>query len=112
MGRPRQYGSDAERQRAFRQRQEAQIARVDRGALDRLHARLDQLQAALRAAADAGDETARACQAAGIDTMLERLVRHFTGRAVTAAVEQLPTGGDGARKGERSRKGGRRMSAT
>jgi len=44
MGRPRQYGSDAERQRAFRQRQEAQIARVDRGALDRLHARLDQLQ--------------------------------------------------------------------
>ncbi|HLB77538.1 MAG TPA: hypothetical protein VJO72_10930 [Candidatus Dormibacteraeota bacterium] len=81
MGRPRQYGSDAERQRAFRQRQEAQIARVDRGALDRLHARLDQLQAALRAAADAGDETARACQAAGIDTMLERLAHHFLRRA-------------------------------
>src|SRR5207247_8765119 len=56
MGRPRQYGSDAERQRAFRQRQEQTIARVDRGALDRHHARLDQLQAALRAAAAAGDE--------------------------------------------------------
>jgi hypothetical protein len=81
MGRPRQYASDAERQRAFRQRQAATISRVDRGALDRLHARLDQLQAALRAAAAAGDETARACQAAGIETMLERLTRHFTGRA-------------------------------
>jgi hypothetical protein len=77
MARPRQYASDAERQRAFRQRQQAQIARVDRGALDRLHARLDQLQTALRAAAAAGDTTARTCQAAGIDTMLERLAHHF-----------------------------------
>src|SRR5438876_4274889 len=98
MGRPRQYGSDAERQRAFRQRQEAQIARVDRGALDRLHARLDQLQAALWGAAAAGDETARSCRAAGIDTMLERLIRHLAGRAWTEAVEGLPAGGGGARK--------------
>jgi hypothetical protein len=81
MGRPRQYASDAERQRAFRQRQVATIARVDRGALDRLHGRLDQLQAALWAAAAAGDEAARACQAAGIETMLERLTDHFARRA-------------------------------
>ena len=85
MARPRQYGSNAERQRAFRQRQATQIARVDRGALDRLHARLDQLQAALRAAADAGDETARAGRAASIDTMLERLTDHFRRRALSMA---------------------------
>jgi hypothetical protein len=81
MGRPRQYQSDAERQRAYRQREHATIARVDRAALDRLHRRLDQLQAALWAAAAAGDETARACQAAGIETMLERLTAHFAQRA-------------------------------
>jgi hypothetical protein len=97
MGRPRQYASNAERQRAFRQRQEEQVARVDRGALDRLHARLDQLQAALWAAADAGDETARACRAAGIDTMLERLTGHFRGRArpvdpIAAGDGRLPAG--------------------
>jgi hypothetical protein len=80
MARPRQYASDAERQRAFRERQEATLARVNRGALDRLHARLDQLQEALRGAAAAGDETARACHAAGIDTMLERLTDHFRRR--------------------------------
>jgi hypothetical protein len=81
MGRPRQYASDAERQRAFRRRQETTIARVDAQALAGLHGRLDQLQAALWAAAAAGDETAQACQAAGIETMLERLTRHFAGRA-------------------------------
>jgi hypothetical protein len=79
MGRPRQYDSDAERQRAFRERERATIARVDRRALDRLHGRLDELQAALWRAA-AGDETARACQAAGIETMLERLTAYFAQR--------------------------------
>ena len=77
MGRPRQYESDAERQRAFRQRQRATIAQVDRRALERLHGQLDRLQAALWAAAAAGDVTARACQAAGIETMLDRLIAHF-----------------------------------
>jgi hypothetical protein len=104
MGRPRQYASNAERQRAFRHRQAEQVARVDRGALDRLHARLDQLQAALWAAADAGDEPARACGAAGIDTMLERLTGHFRGRArpvdsIAAGDGRVPAGrGKGGRK--------------
>jgi hypothetical protein len=80
MGRPRLYGSAAERQRAFRQRLEAASVRVDRTALDQLHARLDRLQAAVRAAASAGDDVASACSAASIDTMLEKLTRYFEGR--------------------------------
>ncbi len=59
MGRPRQYDSGAQRQRAFRRRQEATTRRVDRGALDGLEGRLNRLQAAMWAAADAGDAGAR-----------------------------------------------------
>jgi hypothetical protein len=79
MGRPRLYRSGAERQRAFRQRLEAETMRVDRAALDQLHARLDRLQAAVRAAASAGDDVASACSAASVDTMLEKLTRYFEG---------------------------------
>lgn len=78
MGRPRQYASDAERQRAFRRRLEEEWVRVDRGALEQLHTRLDRLQEAIRAAAAAGDPTAQACGAASVDTLLERLIQHFT----------------------------------
>ena len=81
MGRLRQYKSGAERQAAFRQRQEATTRRVDRGALDGLERRLDELQAAMRAAAAAGDETARQCGAASVETILEKLTRHFADRA-------------------------------
>jgi len=81
MGRLRQYHSGAERQAAFRQRQEATTRRVDRGALDGLERRLDELQAAMRAAAAAGDETARQCGAASVETILEKLTRHFADRA-------------------------------
>src|SRR5690242_14076914 len=104
MGRPRQYASDAERQRAYRCRQEASIARVDRRALDQLHARLEQLQRALWRAADAGDATARACQAASIDTMLERLIRQFDGRAAQRSQDD----GSGIEAAARPGKGGRR----
>lgn len=81
MGRPRQYGSDAERQRAFRHRQAAVTVRVERRALDGLTARLEQLQEAMRGAAAAGDETARSCQAAHVETMLEKLIGYFRDRA-------------------------------
>lgn len=81
MGRPRQYGSGAERQRAFRERLEAEWPRVNGEALERLHARLDQLQAAVWAAADAGDEMARACRAASVETVLERVIQQFEARA-------------------------------
>ena len=77
MGRPRQYGSDAERQRAHRQRLEATTARVDRQALEQLHARLEQLHSAVGAAAQAGDAVARACRAGSVDTLLEKLTSYF-----------------------------------
>jgi len=74
------YGSNAERQRTFRQRLQVDTARVDRAALDRLHARLDRLQEAMREAADAGDPVASACVAASVDTLLEKLARYCEGR--------------------------------
>ena len=77
MARPRQYGSNAERQRAYRQRQETALARVDREALERLHERLDQLHAAVAAAAQCGDAVARACRAGSVETLLEQLTRYF-----------------------------------
>jgi hypothetical protein len=84
MGRRRQYESDAERQRACRLRLEASTVRVDRGALDRLHARLDRLQEAVYRAAKAGDETARACVAVSVETVVDKLIRHFEARAEAA----------------------------
>ena len=90
MGRPRQYGSGAERQRAFRQRLEAEWPRVNGAALERLHRRLDELQQAVWAARDAGDESARACSAASVETVLERVIRHFQERA--CRLKQLKQG--------------------
>jgi hypothetical protein len=81
MARPRQYASDAERQRAFRRRQARETVRVDRPALERLHALLHRLQMAIYAAATAGDATARACSAAHWETLLEQLAHHFEQRA-------------------------------
>jgi hypothetical protein len=77
MPRPREYATDAERQRACRARLAQLTVRVDRDALDRLHARLDRLQTAIHAAAHSGDPTALACRAASTDTLLDRLASHF-----------------------------------
>jgi hypothetical protein len=81
MGRPRQYASGAERQRAFRARLEGEWPRVNGRALSRLNERLNQLQAAVWAAAAAGDETARACSAASLETVLDRVIQQFEARA-------------------------------
>ncbi|MGH8566751.1 MAG: hypothetical protein ACREXU_01725 [Gammaproteobacteria bacterium] len=81
MGRPRRYGSGAERQRAFRQRQEAETVRVERRALEGLHGRLEALQEAMRAAARVGNPTAQHCRAISTETMLEKLIRHFEAEA-------------------------------
>jgi hypothetical protein len=81
MGRRQQYGSAAERQRAFRQRLEEEWPRVNGGALSRLHERLAQLQAAVNAAALAGDELACACRAGSVETVLERVTQQFEARA-------------------------------
>ena len=81
MGRPRQYGSGAERQRAFRQLLEAEWARVNGAAFERLKRRLEELQQAVWAAQDAGDEIGQACSAASVETVLERVIGHFQERA-------------------------------
>ena len=77
MGRPRQYAGDAERQRACRQRREAETVRVERRALEGLHMRLERLQQAIGRAAAAGDATARAGRAISGETVLERLIEYF-----------------------------------
>lgn len=84
MGRKRQYGSGAERQRAFRQRLEEEWPRVNGAALSRLHERLAQLQRAVHAAAAVGDEMAGACRAGSVETVLERVIAQFEARAQKA----------------------------
>ena len=77
MGRPRRYGSPAERQRAYRQRQEGETVRVERRAIEQLHGRLETLQEAMWEAAKAGEEVAQRSRGASVDTMLEKLTRYF-----------------------------------
>jgi hypothetical protein len=81
MARPREYATDAERQRAFRRRQAQETVRVDRALLDQLHCQLIRLQLAVVAAAAAGDATARACRSGSVETVLERLTQHFEAQA-------------------------------
>jgi hypothetical protein len=81
MGRPRQYGSGAERQRAFRHRLETEWPRVNGAALERMNRRLDELQQAVWAARDAGDEIGQRCSSVSVETVLERVIRHFQERA-------------------------------
>ena len=77
MPRPKQYGSAADKQAAYRARLEASTVLVDRVALERLHQRLDQLQVAVGSAARAGDPFAQRCRANSVETMLEKLVAAF-----------------------------------
>lgn len=81
MGRPRKYGSDAERKAAQRARDKAEWVEVPRVAHEAHAARLDALQQAISAAAKQGDEAARACRVGSVDTMIERLTAWFEGRA-------------------------------
>lgn len=83
MGRRREYGSGAERQRAYRERETARWAEVDRGALERMNERLEQLREAVERAARAGDGTAGNCRASSVESVMERLIEHFESRAGT-----------------------------
>ena len=80
MARPRQYGSDAEKQAAYRERRESATTTVDKEALGRLHARLATLQTVVSRAADKGDTLAVFCRAASTDTMLDKLIALFQER--------------------------------
>jgi hypothetical protein len=80
MGRPRQYGSAAERQRAYRERLEEEMVRVNRRELERLEARLERLNQAVREASRAGDPVAQACSEVSIDGMLAKMTAYFEGK--------------------------------
>ncbi len=86
MARPRKYdatapATGAERQAAKRARDKAQWVEVARDAHNAHAARLDALQAAINGAAARGDATARACNSASVDTILENLAAHFESKA-------------------------------
>ncbi len=88
MARPRKYSetapaTNAERQAAKRARDREQWIEVSRDAHTAHAARLDALQAAIHDAAARGDKTARACNSANIETMLENLAAHFEAVART-----------------------------
>jgi hypothetical protein len=71
MPRTRQYHTRAEKQAAYRQREQ--------GKDDALYDRLYALERAIWAASDAGDTLAQACRATTIEAMLSRLIAHFDG---------------------------------
>jgi hypothetical protein len=71
MPRTRQYQTRAEKQAAYRQREQ--------GKDDALYARLYALERAVWAAGDAGDPVALACRSTTIEAMLSRLIAHFEG---------------------------------
>jgi hypothetical protein len=54
---------------------------VHGASLERLNGQLNRLQAAVWAAADAGDERARACRAGSVETVLLRVIEQFELRA-------------------------------
>jgi hypothetical protein len=80
MGRPRQYANAAERQRAYRERLDEEMVRVNRRELERLEARLEALHQAVGAASRAGDPVAQACAEVSIDGMLAKMTRYFEGK--------------------------------
>jgi len=64
--------------------------------LEEHYRRLEQLQAALWEAAAAGDEMARTCRAASVDTMVEKLIRYFGGSRGAGAANVNGSRGSGA----------------
>jgi hypothetical protein len=81
MGRLKQYESAAARQAAHRARSKARWTEVERVSWERHNALLEDLQRALNDAAKRGNVTAQECSAAGVETMLEKLVSHFDEQA-------------------------------
>jgi hypothetical protein len=87
MGRPRQYASAAERQRAYRERLDEEMVRVNRRSLERLEAQLEELHQAVQAASRAGNSVAQACNEGSIEGMLARMTDYFTEKAVRRDAE-------------------------
>ena len=97
MSRPKRYASAAQKQAAYRQRQEAALVTVDRVALERLHERLEQLRTAVGYAAQQGNGFARRCRAASMETMLDKLIAAFLEESSPPSSEASQTGRSGAK---------------
>lgn len=85
MARPKQYSSSPARQAAYRKRLKQSTVVVDRGALERLEAKLETLQQAVQDAAAEGDTLASACAASSADTTLDKLIVAFQNAMLNAA---------------------------
>lgn len=81
MGRPKVHESNADRQRAWREKRKRETTVVNRNSLANLNSKLEMLQNAIADAAAAGDKQSRNLQAASVDTMLEKLIFEFSKRA-------------------------------
>ena len=86
-GRPRMYGDAAEKNRAYRARQEKQSVKMRRDDLERFEEHLDRLHAAVFAAADAGDVLACSLDTITSLDLLATLAAHFEGCAVSPEEE-------------------------
>ncbi len=73
MPRPRKHASDATKSAAYRERRESLTKRVDRKAVE-------QLVAAIDAAAAAGDPVARQVKSGSVDALLRNLALFFERR--------------------------------
>ena len=85
MGRPKCYASPATRQTAYRQRLDAEMVRVNRGAWTRVEDRIARLLAAMAQAAHRGDSLALQLHRAHQDTTLENLIDWFATRGARDA---------------------------
>jgi hypothetical protein len=77
MGRPKQYESQALRQKAYRERLAKECVWVERWAWEFQCQHIERLQAAVSGAAERGDPLAKRCRSLCPDTVLERLVVAF-----------------------------------
>jgi hypothetical protein len=80
-GRPRLYTSAAQKTQAYRQREAARVASVDRISYEQLEAGLRRLQLAVMAAGQAGDELARRLDAIMALDLLSDLADYFEERS-------------------------------
>lgn len=84
-GRPRLYADAAEKNRAYRARQEKQNVKIHREDLEVLQEHLARLRTAVYAAQDAGDGLANSLKTVTHLDLLETLAAHFEQCAVVSS---------------------------
>ena len=98
-GRPRLYGSAAEKTAAYRQRQEQRTVTLDRVAQEVLQEDLDRLMAAVNSACAVADPLALSLDTVSRQDLLLSLACYFEGKSLPAGeCDVMPTK---ARKGKR-----------